>query len=117
MYSVFEQLMKKKNVKASDVSKATGIAPATLTDWKNGRSTPKDDKRKKIAEYFGVSLEYLDTGIMYDPYTDKDAKLLGIIRNDENLRDSILLLNDLSAKNRDYVFQLIHILSEKENNV
>lgn len=63
MYSVFAELLTKFNVKASDVSKATGISATVFSEWKKGKSTPKADKRKKIADYFGVSLEYLDTGI------------------------------------------------------
>lgn len=62
MYSVFAELLAKFGVKASDVSKATGINQTVFSEWKKGKSTPKADKRQKIADYFGVSLEYLDTG-------------------------------------------------------
>lgn len=62
MYDVFAKLAKERGVNLSTVAKATGITLSTFTDWKAGRYTPKDDKRRKIAEYFGVSLEYLDTG-------------------------------------------------------
>lgn len=62
MYSVFAELLVKFGVKASDVSKATGINQVVFSEWKKGKSTPKADKRQKIAQYFGVSLEYLDTG-------------------------------------------------------
>ena len=41
------------------VSKDTGIAASTLSDWKNGRSHPKTAKMKLLADYFGVSLEYM----------------------------------------------------------
>ena len=41
------------------VSKDTGIAASTLSDWKNGRSHPKTAKMKLLADYFGVSLEYI----------------------------------------------------------
>ena len=58
-YENFEQLCKSNNVKPSDVSKATGISTATLSSWKKGRYTPKNDKLQKIADYFGVSVEYL----------------------------------------------------------
>ncbi|MCI9134104.1 MAG: helix-turn-helix transcriptional regulator [Lachnospiraceae bacterium] len=35
------------------------IIPAnTFTDWKTGRSNPKIDKLKKLADYFNVSIEY-----------------------------------------------------------
>ena len=62
MYKIFDRLLKRDNVTAYRVSKETGIAQATLIDWKNGRSTPKFDKLKKIADYFGVTVEYLMGG-------------------------------------------------------
>lgn len=62
MYSVFLRLLKERGVKASDVSKATGIPQSTFSDWKKGRSKPKDEKLQKIADYFGVTTHYLRTG-------------------------------------------------------
>lgn len=62
MYSIFEMLCKKNGVTPYKVAKDTGISTATLTSWKQGKYAPKADKRKMIADYFGVSLEYLDTG-------------------------------------------------------
>ena len=62
MYEIFERLLKEKGIKASDVSRATGIPASTFSDWKKGRSKPKDEKLRKIAEYLGVSAHYLRTG-------------------------------------------------------
>ncbi|NSB15872.1 helix-turn-helix domain-containing protein [Clostridium beijerinckii] len=59
MYEIFEKLMKEKGVTPYRVHKETGIATSTLSDWKNGKSTPKQDKLQKIADYFNVSLDYL----------------------------------------------------------
>lgn len=61
-YETFEKLCRAKNVRPADISKATGIATATLTSWKKGVYTPKQDKLQKIADYFGVTIEYLMTG-------------------------------------------------------
>ena len=58
-YQIFEELLKINKTTVYRVSKDTGIAPSTLSDWKNGRSTPKTEKIKLIADYFGVSLEYM----------------------------------------------------------
>ncbi len=41
------------------VAKYTGINRSTFSDWKSGRSEPKQDKLRKIAEYFGCSVEFL----------------------------------------------------------
>jgi transcriptional regulator with XRE-family HTH domain len=59
MYETFDNLLNIYNVTPYKVSKDTGIPYAALSDWKMGRSTPKPDKLKKIAEYFGVSVDYL----------------------------------------------------------
>lgn len=58
-YSNYEKLLKMKNSTSYKVAKATGIAPSTLSDWKKGRSVPKTDKMKLIAEYFGVDIDTL----------------------------------------------------------
>ena len=58
-YKIFEQLLKMNKTTVYRVSKDTGIAASTLSDWKNGRSHPKTAKMKLLADYFGVSLEYM----------------------------------------------------------
>lgn len=55
MYERFKKLLDENNAKSSEIAKATGIPPSTFSDWKVGRSRPKLDKIKKIADYFGVS--------------------------------------------------------------
>lgn len=62
MYKIFEQLLQKYGVSTYKVSKDTHIAQSVFSSWKNGISTPKQDKLKIIADYFNVSLEYLMTG-------------------------------------------------------
>lgn len=62
MYEIFAKLMKAKGCTAYQVAKETGIVQSTLSDWKNGKSVPKAEKIQKIADYFGVSAEYLMTG-------------------------------------------------------
>ncbi len=58
-YAAYEKLLKLKNSSSYKVARATGIANSTLSDWKNGRSVPKTDKLRLIADYFGVELERL----------------------------------------------------------
>jgi transcriptional regulator with XRE-family HTH domain len=56
-YLVFETIIKEKGLNAAAVSKATGIAPSTLSDWKAGRSTPKIEKIMQIAFFLGVDFK------------------------------------------------------------
>ncbi len=58
MYKKFAELLDKTNKTAYQVSKDTGISTATLSSWKKGEYTPKLDKLKILADYFGVSIEY-----------------------------------------------------------
>ncbi len=57
-YAKYSALLKAKKVNSYNVSKATGIHQATLSDWKTGRSAPKSDKLYLLAKYFGVTMEY-----------------------------------------------------------
>ncbi len=59
MYEIFEHLLQIRGVSTYRVAKETGIPQQTFSKWKNGISTPKADKLQKIADYFGVSVEYL----------------------------------------------------------
>lgn len=90
MYEIFEQLLQKYGVSAYKVSKATGVTQSTLSDWKRGRSTPKSENMKKLADYFGVSIDYLMTGKepedkepQLKPRDEKDIK--NILENTEQL--------------------------------
>ncbi|MEE0782324.1 MAG: helix-turn-helix transcriptional regulator [Negativibacillus sp.] len=59
MYEIFAQLCKQHGVTPYKVSKETGVSQPTLSEWKKGTYTPKQDKLQKIADYFGVTLDYL----------------------------------------------------------
>lgn len=61
MYKKYEALLNKHNTTSYKVSKDTGIAQSTLSDWKNGISEPKLDKLIIIAEYFGEPVTYFIT--------------------------------------------------------
>ena len=58
LYKKIAELLQKANKTAYQLSKDTGIAQSVLSDWKNGRSKPKVDKLKILADYFGVPIDY-----------------------------------------------------------
>jgi transcriptional regulator with XRE-family HTH domain len=62
MYEIFEKLCMAHNVTPYRVCKDTGITTASISNWKAGRYSPKVEKLQKIADYFGVTVEYLMTG-------------------------------------------------------
>lgn len=62
MYEVFEQLLQKCGVTPYRVAKEAGVTQTALSNWKSGRSTPTTKTLQKIADYFGVTIDYLMTG-------------------------------------------------------
>ena len=57
-YKQYAKLRDEKGVTDYQVAKATGVAFQTLQSWKNMEYCPKVDKIIKLANYFGVSIEY-----------------------------------------------------------
>ena len=104
MYEIFEKLLKKNNVKTSDVSRATKISASTFSDWKNGVSQPKPDKLLLIAEYFNVSVDYLMTG-KESEFTPEQSKLDLKISKDLVLKEAIKKYHSLSEKKKKYVLE------------
>lgn len=62
MYEIFERLLNERGITAYKVAQETGVTTATLSSWKKGRYTPKREKLQKIADYLGVTVDYLMTG-------------------------------------------------------
>ena len=58
MYKKYVELRDSKGLTDYKVSLDTGITKSTFSDWKNGRSVPKLEKLSKIADYFGVTVDY-----------------------------------------------------------
>lgn len=101
MYEIFEKLVKERGLKVSDVCRATGISPSTLSDWKAGRSTPKMKNMAKLTEYFGVSMEYLMTGKKQDEYylNPETAKIAQQVFDDPDLRLLFDAARDVKPEN------------------
>lgn len=62
MYEIFEQLLQKYGLTTYKVSKDTGIGQSTFSNWKAKRNLISPEIGKRLADYFGVSLDYLMTG-------------------------------------------------------
>lgn len=112
MYERYQKLLDEKGLKNADVSRATGISNMTLSDWKNGKSTPKQDKLMKIADYFGVSLDYLMTG-SDKKYSTEDALLDVRISEDWELKEAIKKYYTLDKKKKKHIIELINLFYEE----
>lgn len=70
MYEIYERLINELGITTYRVAMDTGIAQSVFSAWKSGKSRPKPDKLKKIADRLHVSVDYL----MGDVQTDEQQK-------------------------------------------
>ena len=110
-YENFERLCKINNVKPIEVSRGTGIQTATLSSWKKGSYTPKQDKMLLIADFFNVSLDEI-MGNESETYSDANAELVAKIRNDIELSQALNKYFNLPDNKKKHVIELINLLSE-----
>ena len=85
-----KELRIRNNVSQTDLASLVGVAASTLSGYESGKAQADIEKKKKIAEYFGVTLDYLfgadqPTGAeqipqMFPEATDRYARLSEVDR-------------------------------------
>lgn len=74
MWEIFEKLCKERGVTPYRVCEETGIKTSAMSGWKAGKYKFKTEKLKLIADYFGVTVDYLLTGEEPDGhYVDEES--------------------------------------------
>jgi transcriptional regulator with XRE-family HTH domain len=112
MYEIYQELLDKKGLKNSDVSRATGISNMTLSDWKRGKTKPKIDKMKLIAEFLNVSVDYLMTGKEMEftvEMADIDSEL---IVQEKRLKEYFLKIANMTDEQKEYIMSTIDFVSK-----
>lgn len=56
---ILTELRKQKRLTQEEMAKIIGVARTTYSSYEQGRRTPDVDVQNKIADYFGVTLDYL----------------------------------------------------------
>lgn len=73
-----KSLRNSKSLTQSELGKILGVGKTTISMYENDNSTPNDEIKLKIAEYFDVSLDYLlgktDAINNTAEFTKKDVK-------------------------------------------
>lgn len=87
IYERIESLRKSKGLSQGKLEKQLGFSNGSISKWKN--STPKVERLQKLADFFGVSVEYLMTG------KEEDKKENSVI----DIKDELERVRDL-LKNR-----------------
>ena len=90
-YERYCEIRNKLNYKDSDVAKGAKITKSTFSDWKAGRYTPKQEKMQKIADFLGVTVDYIMTG-------NESIEPQKTIITPKDERDIAKTVNDLRGK-------------------
>lgn len=115
MYEIYQRLLDEKGLKNADVARATGISNMTLSDWKRGKSVPKADKMRKIAEYLNVSVDYLMTGKDMEFTVEMAEMDVALSNQSKRLKEYMLKLAELPKDKQENILNLIDMLSNKED--
>ena len=119
MYSLFEKLCSEKGVTPYRVCKGTGISTSTLSNWKAGRYTPKQDKMQKISDYLGVSVDYLMTGEEKEGgekyyLNEETAEMAQALFENKDLRVLFDAAKDASPEDLKTTYDMLMALKRKE---
>lgn len=104
MYEIYAALRDRCGLTDYAVAKACHLGQSTFSEWRSGKSSPNLKKMLKLADFFGVSLDYLVRGIEKDGtaplvLTDAEQQLLAAFRelNAEGQEKALAYVNDLQA--------------------
>lgn len=119
MYEVFEQLLQKFGVTTADVCKATGIGQSTMSNWKNRRNLISGKNAQLIADYFGVSVDYLMTGKEKEGgetyyLNEETANMAQKIFDNKELRMLFDAAQDAAPEDLETVHSMLLALKRKE---
>lgn len=67
-------LIDAKGITVRSLAKDLNVSVGVLSDWQNGNKTPRGDSIMKLAEYFGVTADYL-LGLTDASVMDTDIRI------------------------------------------
>ena len=92
-YDLFKALCDKKGVSVSRACLDMGLSRSIAAKWKNTKTNPSAEVLPKIANYFGVTVDYLLTG-------EQKENAPALTKKDERdiARDLERIMNDLENR-------------------
>ena len=108
MFSVaLRELRKQKKLSQSALAEVVGMSQATVASWENGTRKPDVETVSYLADYFGVTVDYLmgrdepttAQPVLVDPRLEKAHRLLDEM--DEQALDGLIaMLDSLQKKHK-----------------
>ena len=116
LYERIEQLRKNKKISQGNLEKELGFSNGSISKWRN--SNPTTERLQKIADYFGVSVDYLMTGEERegDKYylNEKTAEMAQAIFENPDLRVLFDAAKDATSEDLKTTYDMLMALKKKE---
>ena len=92
MINRIRDLREDRDLRQTDVSKATGIDQKTLSNYETGKTRPDSESLIKLADFFNVSIDYLvgRAGNSFLTRADIIDKISEIQNELENIKNHLL---------------------------
>ena len=117
VYERVESLRKERKISQGNLEKELGFSNGSISKWKT--SMPKPERLQKIADYFGVSVDYLMTGKEKEGgekyyINDETASIAQEIFDNKELRLLFDAAKDAQPDDLQTVHQMLLALKRKE---
>ena len=107
-----QHYMNEKGITQKELSEIVGVSAPTVHEWIKAKKYPRIDKIEIMAHYFGILKSDLIEDKKMKEQPEEMAMLAASIMRDPELLDMIQKYQNLSAKNKIAVIQMIENLSE-----
>ncbi len=122
---IFE-IMFKKGLSQKELSQYTKIPTSTISTWKKRNTAPDADYIPLIAEFLGVSIEYLFTGEENSAYNNHlgndnivtnsaigyNATVETTERKDENIEEFQKIIENLTPREKNKLMSMVYDFEE-----
>lgn len=113
--SRIKSLRKTNNLTQTDFGKLFGVGKTTISSYETGNSTPNDDIKKEICNYFNISMDYL-LGLTDSTHT-KTINFTGFIFDFDNSPELSSLINKIQSVSLDVLEQETNISKERLKSI
>lgn len=96
------RLLKERGYRRADLSRGTQLADSTIRSWEVRNASPSVEAAYKVAQFFGVTVEYLLTGAH-----PVDAPILYLSSDEEEIID---IYRSLDKRGKDELKKISKVL-------
>lgn len=103
-FEIFDSLCSEKGKSQSAAAVEAGVSKNAIGRWRSGEVIPSKASVKKIADYFGVSVGYLQGAEQKNPDTKTGT---GMSKTKEDLLQRVMQMSDDELQKLELLLQIV----------